>query len=67
MAAKPDAPKRPRTDGLEADITLSFKSTQSMNDQLAAVAQGLKVSKSEAIRLAVVAFITTERGQYRES
>jgi len=64
--AESDAKKRQRTDGLDSEITLSFKATNHMNEQLTVVADALKVSKSEAIRLSVVAFIKQKRGQYSE-
>lgn len=66
MADEPDVKKRLRTDGLDSETTLSFKVTHSMKQQLAVTAEGIGVSNSEAIRLAVVAFITERMGQYSE-
>lgn len=66
MAEKSDAKKRQRTDGLEAETTLSFKATHYMNKQLESTAENMGVSKSEAIRLAVIALIVEKKGQYRD-
>ena len=66
MADKPDAPKRQRTEGLDSEITLSFKTTNYMQEQLISVADAIGVSKSEAIRLAVIAYIKEKKGQYRD-
>jgi predicted transcriptional regulator len=66
MADDSGVPKRHRTDGLDSETTVSLKVTQHMKDQLTAVAQGMDVSNSEVIRLAVIAFIKERIGQYDE-
>lgn len=64
MADSDDVSKRQRTDGLDSETTLSFKATNHMNEQLTDVAKAMSVSKSEAIRIAVIALITERKGQY---